>query len=388
MKAFLLDAEWKPKPGYRLREREIRDKRSYNGNQTFYNPTLKEIDIPVPKPGPGEVLLKVKATGVCGTDVHLRQKDDEGYTFYPGHLKLPVVLGHELSGEVVEVGDGVEALKVGDSVCVEEMSWCGYCTPCREGLVNQCRNLEEIGITYQGGFAEYLKVDTKYCWDIGGLLESYGEDDGYQAGAMVEPTSVAYNGIFISAGGFQPGANVLVAGAGPIGLLSTGLARAAGAAKIIVMEPSAPRRETAKMMGADVGIDPVALEKDGIRPADVIMEETRGDGVKMAIEAAAAGPKTYPVFEDVLAPNGKIVQLGMGGERVPVSVLRMQWEMLHLHGSVGHSGRDIFPSVIRLMAANRINTVPLITARYTLDQVPEAIDRAEKLLDVKVMVTQ
>ena len=113
MKALLLEAEWKPREGYRLSELERRTKSSYNGNQTFYNPVLKLIDTPVPKPGPGEVLAKVKATGVCGSDVHMYQKDDDNYTAYPGHCKFPVVLGHEWAGEVLEVGKGVETLKPG-----------------------------------------------------------------------------------------------------------------------------------------------------------------------------------------------------------------------------------------------------------------------------------
>ena len=104
-----------------------------------------------------------------------------------------------------------------------------------------------------------------------------------------------------------------------------------------------------------------------------------------AVEAAAAGPKTYPVFEEVLAPNGKIMQAGMGMERVPVSVLKMQWQRLHIHGSVGHSG-GIFPYAIRLLAAKRIDISPLVTARYHLDQAIDAIARAETLQDVKVMV--
>ncbi len=389
MKALLLDAEWRPREGYRLSEHEKRTRASANGNQTFYNPELKMIDIPVPKPGPGEVLVKVKATGVCGTDVHCFQKDADGYIVYPGHVKLPAVLGHEWSGQVTEVGPGVTALQVGDPVSVEEMSWCGECTPCRAGLVNQCQNLEEIGLTYQGAFAEYVVCKAKYCWKIDAIGEAYGDEDKmYEAGAMVEPCSVAYNGLFISAEGFQPGGHVLVAGCGPVGLMAIALARAAGAAKILVMEPSAPRREMAMTMGADFAFDPVAAEKDGTRPADIVMQETRGDGVKMCVEAAAAGPKTYPIFEEVLTPNGKIVQCGMGSERVPVSVLRMQWQMLHIHGSVGHSGRDVFPSVIRLLAAKRVNLLPLVTARYDLDHSIDAFHRAAKLLDVKVMVRQ
>ena len=154
------------------------------------------------------------------------------------------------------------------------------------------------------------------------------------------------------------------------------------------MEPSASRREMAEKLGADFTFDPVETERKGIRPVDIIMDITRGDGVKLAVEAAAAGSKTYPIFEEVLAPNGKIVQAGMGAERVPVSVLRMQWQMLHIHGTVGHSGRDIFPSVIRLLAAKRLDLRPLITDRYPLDQAIEAIKETEKLVDVKVMVKQ
>jgi len=389
MKALLLEAEWKPRRGYRLNELERRTKSSYNGNQTFYNPIVKLVDLPVPKPGPGEVLAKVKATGVCGSDVHMYQKDEENYTAYPGHCKFPVVLGHEWAGEVVEVGKGVETLKPGDPICVEEINWCGECTPCRAGLVNQCQFLEEIGFTRQGAFAEYVAPKAKYCWKIDSILEAQGdEDQAYEIGAMVEPCGVAYNGMFISSGGFQPGGHVLVAGCGPVGLMSVALARAAGAAKVIVMEPSAPRRKTAETLGADFTLDPVALEKDGTHPADVIMEETGGDGIVMAIEASGVGPRVYPVFEEVLAPNGSIVQAGMGGERVPISVLRMQWQQLHVHGSVGHAGRGIFPSVIRLLAAKRIDLSPLVTARFPLERALEAIQQAEKLLDVKVMVKQ
>jgi len=258
MKALLLEGEWKPREGYRLSEHEEKTKSTANGNQVFYNPTLQMVDIPVPKPGPGEVLVKVKATGVCGTDVHLSQKDEAGYTVYPGHCKLPVVIGHEWSGQVVEAGQGVESLKPGDSVCVEEMCWCGECTPCRAGLVNQCQNLEEIGLTLQGAFAEYVATKPKYCWKIDSIAEAYGDEDvAYEIGAMVEPCSVAYNGMFISAEGFQPGGNVLVAGCGPIGLMSVALARATGAAKVIAMEPSASRREMAEKLGADFTFDPL-----------------------------------------------------------------------------------------------------------------------------------
>ena len=386
MDALYLEAEWRPKQEYRFSEQELATRSTYNGSMAFYKPTLRMIDLPVPEPAPDQVLVEVKACGVCGSDVHMAQKLDDGYTAYPGHCKFPVVLGHEWSGKVVEVGKAVRDIEVGDMVAVEEMQWCGKCTACRSGLFDQCTDLEEIGFTVQGAFANYVAAPAKHCWKINAIAEAYGDEaKAYEIGAMVEPCCVAYNGMFISAGGFLPGSNVVVAGCGPVGMMAIALARAAGAAKVIVMELSAPRREMALQMGADYAFDPVGAERDGILPADIIMEQTRGDGVMFAVEAAAAGPKTYPVFEDVLAPNGKIMQAGMGMERVPVSVLKMQWQRLHIHGSVGHSG-GIFPYAIRLLAAKRIDISPLVTARYSLDQAIEAIQRAETLQDVKVMV--
>jgi threonine dehydrogenase-like Zn-dependent dehydrogenase len=388
MKALLLDAEWKPRDTYRFSEHELATKSTYNGNQAFYNPQLRMIDIPVPTPGPGYVLVKAKATGVCGSDVHMYQRDAANYTAYPGHCKFPVVLGHEWSGQVVDVGAGVRGFKVGDLVAVEEMQWCGECTACRSGLFDQCTQLEEIGFTVQGAFAEYVAVKAKHCWSLNAVAEAYADEGkALEAGAMVEPCCVAYNGIFISAGGFLPGSNVVVAGCGPVGLMGITLARAAGAAKVIVMEPSPARQEMAKKMGADFVFDPIGAEKAGNRPADIIMEATGGDGVLMAIEAAAAGTKTYPIFEEVLAPSGKIVQCGMGADRVPISVLKVQWQRLHIHGSVGHSG-GIFPQVIRLLAAKRIDLSPMVTARFPLEKTIEAIKQAEKLGDAKVMVIQ
>lgn len=226
MKALLLEADWKPREGHRFSETELATRSSYNGQQAFYNPTVKMVNIPQPKPGAGQVLVKVKATGVCGSDVHMYQKDKDGYTAYPGHCKFPCVLGHEWSGRVVELGKGVNSLKVGDMVSVEEMSWCGCCTACRSGLFDQCTNLEEIGFTRQGAFAEYVATEEKYYWKINSIAEAYGDEKkAFEISAMVEPCSVAYNGIIISAGGFLPGSHVVVAGCGPVGLMGISLTR-------------------------------------------------------------------------------------------------------------------------------------------------------------------
>ena len=202
MKGLVLSATWDPRPDYQVSEWEKATGKAITGSSVWRNPELKVMDVPQPTIGPDDVLLKVKACGVCGSDLHMYETTPDGYMFYPGLTKFPVVLGHELSGQVVEVGRNVKSLKPGDMVTAEEMSWCGYCTPCRNGFPNQCSNLEEIGFTVNGAFADYLAINAKYCWKINALAERYGsEDKAYEAGATVEPCCVAYNAVFIRAGG-------------------------------------------------------------------------------------------------------------------------------------------------------------------------------------------
>src|SRR5713226_931700 len=219
MNSLLLTAEWKPRPDYVMSERERTTRRAFVSSDVYWNPHLDVKSTPTPAPRSDEVLIRVKACGVCGSDLHLQEKTADGYVAYGDHTRLPVVIGHEWSGVVEEVGPEVDALKPGDKVCAEPNLWCGGCSPCRAGLPNQCSNLEEIGFSVDGGFADCVVVKTKYCWKIHVLEEAYStEDQVYEAGALVEPLGVAYNAMFVRTGGFLPGGNVVVFGAGPIGL--------------------------------------------------------------------------------------------------------------------------------------------------------------------------
>ena len=153
MRAFFVEAEYAPRDGYVLSEREKATGRALRGNQIWKNIKGKVTDRPMPVCGDDQVLLKVGAAGICGTDAHLLKKDADGYSMYNGHSKYPIITGHEFAGEVVEVGKNVKKLKVGDLVSVESMHWCGECDACRRGMFNQCKELEEPGLTYDGGFA-------------------------------------------------------------------------------------------------------------------------------------------------------------------------------------------------------------------------------------------
>lgn len=387
MKAAVLHARWEPRKGYVPSEVERRTRKTSRGSQVWRHPELKLEDIPRPEIGARDVLIRVRACGVCGSDVHRYERDDEGYILYPGLTRFPCVIGHEFSGVVEEVGSGVMGLKAGDMVCSEEMIWCGECTPCRNGFPNHCVNLEEIGFTINGAFGEYIQVGAKYCWKINDLVDVYkSEERAFEAGSLVEPTSVSYNAMFVRAGGFKPGAYVVVYGAGPIGLAAVQLAKAAGAGKVIVFEVMPERIELARKVGADYVFNPLELESEGVRPCERVMEVTGGEGADMQVEAAGAPAKTLPEMERSLAINGKIAWIGRADVTAPIFLERFQVRRSQVYGSQGHSGHGTFMNVIRLMAAGKVDMTRIITRRYRLDDALEAMEQATKRVDAKITI--
>jgi len=387
MKGLVVQAEWDPRPDYKVTEWERSTHKAITGSSVWRRPQAVLETVPDPAPGPADVLLRPRACGICGSDVHFYETDRDGYMVYPGLTRFPVVIGHEFSGEVLEVGKAVRELKRGDMVTCEEMIWCGECTPCRNGYPNQCVRLEEIGFTINGAQADLITVNAKYCWKINALAERYGSADrGYEAGALCEPTSVAYNAMFTRAEGFKPGGHVTIFGTGPIGFAAIALARAAGAAKIIAFEVSPTRSELAKKVGADVVLNPVELQRQGSAPRHAIMELTDGEGAAMHVEAAGAPTRTIPEMEAALAVGGKIVMIGRAAERTPIYLEAFQTHAAQIFGAQGHSGYGNFPNVIKLMAAGRIDLTPIITSRFPLAQGVEAIKKATKREDGKIMI--
>ncbi|HUX76751.1 MAG TPA: scyllo-inosose 3-dehydrogenase [Anaerolineae bacterium] len=382
MKGLVLDAKWDPKPDYEVSEWEKQTGKAITGNSIWRHPTLEVRDWPDPQPGPQDVLLEVQACGVCGSDMHFYETDEDDYVLYPGLTKFPTILGHEFSGKVVDTGKEVTDLRVGDMVTVEEMIWCGRCIPCRNGYPNHCANLEEIGFTIPGAYANYIAVDAKYCWKIDAIAERFGDEErAYEVGALTEPTSVSYNAMFERAGGFRPGHYVSVFGAGPIGLAAIGLAKAAGAGTIAAFEPSPQRRELARQVGADYVVDPREASA-----GEVLMELSGGAGFDFHVEAAGAPQLTIPEMEKALAINGKMVQIGRAAQRVPIYLEALQVRRFQVFGAQGHSGHETFPNVIRLVAAGRLDLSPIITARYTLDETVDAIAKSTRRMDGKIMV--
>ncbi|GAH73010.1 unnamed protein product, partial [marine sediment metagenome] len=219
-------------------------------------------------------------------------------------------------------------------------------------------------------------------WKLDEIFERCSNDElAYELGAMVEPISVAYNGIFIRAEGFLPGATVAIYGTGPIGLACISLAKAGGAAKIIAFETSKERRELAKEMGADCVYNPKEVV-----PSEVIMELTKGEGVDFSIEAAGVPNQTIPEMERSLAVNGKILQIGRAPKKVPMNLEVLMVGRGQIYGTLGHSGHKIFPSAIKMIGAGLLDISKMITNRFPLEKAIEAIQKSSKKKDGKIIV--
>ena len=380
MKALTLSAEWAPKPGYDLTEEERDLRRPRNANMVWKAPSLDLDDVPDPGLKPDHVMLEIAAVGICGSDMHMYEAGGDGYMLYPGLVCTPNILGHEFAGKIIEVGADVKDLQVGDLVAVEEIQWCGECNACRRGFVNHCLDIEELGFTIPGAMAQYLPVRSKYCWKLDEVAERFGETEALVMGAMVEPTGVSYQGLFNRLHNWLPGNNVVIFGAGPIGLAAEALVIAAGANQVIVFDPSESRRAFADKMGASVSLDPAGIDLD-----DAIMQHTFGRGVDYVVECAGLADRTIEPLDRCLAVNASIIDIGMGGDKPTLPIVAYKRMGVQLAGSLGHAGGP-FQQVIRMMASGRIDMRKMVSARMPLDDALAAFKRLESREDAKIIL--
>ena len=244
-----------------------------------------------------------------------------------------------------------------------------------------------LGFTTQGAFAEYIVINEKYCWQLNALKDTgWSDDQIYEAGALIEPLGCTYNGIFVSGGGFMPGANAAVYGAGPIGLAAVMLLRAAGAARIMVFDISQKRNQLALQLGADYVESPEILNQSGRSISDVIREKTNGRGADIQIEAAGAASVLMPEINKSFAPNGKMIYLGRHDGEALIEFNTLVSQANQIVGARGHAGRGIFGNLIELLVNNRITVDKIITSRFPFENVLEAFRHASRRDEGKVMV--
>jgi len=377
MKAVVISADWDPRPTYKPTSKDIAGKLTYLGSQVWRNPRLSIEERPKPEIGPTDILIKVRACGICGSDVHMSQKDEDGYMLYPGLTAFPATLGHEFSGEVVEAGEFAvnkrtgKRYEMGEAVCVEEMLWCGTCKPCVDGYPNHCENLQEIGFSVEGAFTSYIKVDAKYAWSLEALKRLYPGDKLFEAGSLVEPTSVAYNAVIERGGSIRPGDNVVILGGGPVGLAAVAILKKAGAANVILSEPEPARRKLGELMGADHIINPLEVDF-----TEAVLDLTQGMGAKLYLEATGLPDKVFPGIEQAIwngrELNSTVVIVARADKKIPVTGEVFQVRRANIVGSQGHSGHGTFPRVIAAMASG-MDMTKLITKRVKLEEIPENI---------------
>jgi scyllo-inosose 3-dehydrogenase len=382
MKAFVLDATWDPRPGYRPSPSEVETRKALIGSSVWRYPRAQFKEVEKPEPGPSDVIIKLRRVGFCGSDLHFFETDADGYISYPGLTRFPIVLGHELAGDVVAIGRAVTHVGEGEAVTIEDMIRCGTCYPCRIDQPNHCENLDEIGFSLDGGFAEYVRVPARNCWSIASLRPSLAsEAELYDCGAMVEPFTVVYNALVHAAGGVRPGAFTVVHGAGPIGLASVAMLRACGAARVIVFETSEERRDLARAMGADSAYDPRAAAADAI-----VMAETDRFGADLQIEAAGAFAHTLPLMERSVSLKGTILVIGRDAAHVTIFPEPLQVKRATLVFAKGNAGHGTYPSVLRLIAGGRIDPRPMLTAKYPFAEIDAALSASRARGHGKILV--
>ena len=309
--------------------------------------TLRIEDRPVPAPGPREVLVEVAAVGVCGSDVHYYRHGRIGDFV----VDEPMILGHELSGRIAAVGDGVDPGRIGQRVAVEPQHPCRRCTQCTAGRYNLCPEMKFYATPpVDGAFCRYVTIDDDMAHPVPDSMSD-------EAAALLEPLSVAIT--TMRKAGVAPGTSVLIAGAGPIGVICAQAARAFGAARIVVSDPVASRREGALRFGATEVLNPMTDDVSSIDPVDAFIDAS---GVPVAV---VAGIKA-------VGPAGRVVLVGMGADEYALPVSHIQNLEITVTGVFRYT--DTWPAAIHLVASGAVDLDAMVTGRYDLEHAADALE--------------
>lgn len=331
------------------------------GNKHF---EIREVEIP--KAPEGWVVIQNKFCGVCGTDVHI-------YHGEPGSADVnpPVILGHEYSGIVTEVGEGVTNVKVGDHVTVDPNIYCGECEYCRQGKKQMCESMQAVGVTMNGGFAEYSVVPKAQAFKL---------DDSvpFEAGAMAEPVACCLHGIDIA--GIRAGDTVCVVGGGAIGLILVQLAKLSGASKVVLSEPNALRRKIGSELGADFCVDPM---QDGY--LDEVVDFLGEKGADVVIECVGNNAAVQSAFD--FAKKGATVLL-FSVPKVDAEYSLHLFDVFKKELTIKGSfvNPDTHSRAVKLINSGKINLMPIITHKYPIEKIEDAIKMQMGNESIKVLV--
>ena len=301
------------------------------------------LDVPEPKIGINDVLIRVDRTGICGTDLHIYKWDAWAQKTIP----VPMVVGHEFVGEIVEIGANVNDFRIGDVVSAEGHVVCGRCRNCLAGRRHLCKDTKGIGVNRTGAFAEYISVPMTNVWhhkpdidrDVASIFDPFGN---------AVHTALSFDLL---------GEDVLITGAGPIGVMAVGIAKHAGARHVVITDVNDYRLDLAKKMGADVALN-VAQEK----LADVQKKLGMKEGFDVGLEMSGS-PAAFRDMIDAMAHGGKIALLGIPAEQIAIDWNKVVFNMLTIKGIYG---REMYETWYKMtvMLESGLDIKPVITHRF------------------------
>jgi len=320
-------------------------------------PGLELVDVPKPSTGPGQVVVRVLATSLCGTDNHIYRWDE----WAQGRIRLPRIIGHELCGEVVEAGSGVTAVAVGDYVAAESHITCAVCFQCRTGNAHVCKNYRILGIDEDGSYAEYVRLPERVLWKTSREIPP-------EFACLQEPLGNAVHAALVED---LTGQSVLITGCGPTGLFATAVARTAGAGVIIASDVSDYRLGLAKQLGADYTVNPTRDD------TDLITRVTDGEGVDVALEMSGNPAAIHKCFLYV-KNGGRVTLFGIPEAQVSFDMTNeIIFKGIRVYGV---TGRRLFQTWYRLSGLFKagLNIKPVVTHILPLDKFAEGFDLVAK----------
>jgi len=313
--------------------------------------TVKSV--PKPAPGPGEVLIAVRHAGVCGTDLHIADWD----SWAQGRIQPPIVVGHEFAGEIESCGDGVTELRAGQLVTAEGHIVCGHCLQCRTGNSHICRNTRIIGVDRDGAFAEYIVMPETNVLPLDGIPT--------EVGAIMDPMGNAFHTVLTAE---IPGSTVFVVGCGPIGCFAVGIARAAGATKVLASDVNPKRLALAQKMGAHVTIN--AAKDDVVK---TVVAETGGEGADVVCEMSGVPSALHQAFACV-SLGGRVQLLGIPTTQVPIDfATEIICKGITIYGVIGRKMYQTWHLMRRFLTSGQFDPRPVITHKFPLAKIDDAL---------------
>lgn len=399
MKTLIIRAVWQPKPGSISHARDIEGVRAQQGNRVWINPAVTVEEMPDNYfPGPGQVLIKTRACGLCGSDIAMANKDDQGYVLYPYMMSSPIVPGHEPSGTVAAIGKKVKKFRVGDPVTAQCVINCFSCSMCKQGRYDECERNEERGFTVNGACAEYFLADERHVYSLEKLASRFSGARLYLAGSTIEPLAGTYkalkdHGIENIEPRIRRKGTALVIGAGPIGIAAMLNLAGLGIKRVIMAEVSAERIQHARRLGANLVIN------SALTPlAETVLDATHGNGVLLVFEATGAlkpkrSEEKINLWEEIMTlflkqrERPRLIFFGQSKENLSFNPQLFIQRYAVFTGSHGHCG--VWAEVINHVAKGHItDPSQMITRTIALSEAPKWLARLKTdKQELKVAIT-